>query len=152
MLKKTYLDKLSNRKVKVVDLSTSNTVAAGSEVIMEVKPPENKVWKLIAVHIEIPPVSGATTGTHRVILTTSYKKWVNFVKIENNYDQPIKLWGYYVEYGTTPMSDTVLVASLQNMVTSSQGRMYIHYQNFTDGDQTETRYQIFIFEEYEEIL
>src|SRR5690606_39175121 len=60
----------SNMDVAYGNYDQTISLNAGQAMSIKIEPPENEVWKLQVLRVEFPAVNGATTGNHRLIIST----------------------------------------------------------------------------------
>lgn len=142
-------------KLKLIDLSTSATVASGggSDTIA-LQPNSGYIYQVINCIIVVPAVG--TANTHLIEIRTG-------LGTSGNYDQLYAKSTFAAEinigrYGTVTANDTELPsgdAAQQNIILGGLWGNYdypidIKYTNSTDVNQTGTRTYIFLVKEYKE--
>ena len=93
-----------------------------------------------SVYINIPAVSGATSGTHSLYIAASTTNAGYMVEVTSPYNQSISIQGLSVRSGTPIPVDTSAIATcLSNVMFDHDLTLYFKYINNTNHAQTAAR-------------
>jgi len=121
-----------------LNLDSSDTVLAGEAEIIDILAPAGYIYELINANLFAPFVSGATSGSHYIVVYAlgifgvmfGYASYSKDLQFNNSY------W-HLADIDATPPSDQLL--ALQSCRADEDSPITIRYNNDTDADQTQLR-------------
>jgi hypothetical protein len=125
-------------------ISTS-IAATGGLGLIYIAPPTGKLCTVNSMYINIPAVSGATSGTHSLVIAAGTTNAGAMITITADYNHPIVIQGvspagYYALINVnTPSDISAFVTALLNLMFNNELRLYFRYINNTDAAQTASR-------------
>lgn len=126
----------SNMNVAYGSYDQTINVNAGQAMSIKIEPPENEVWKLQVLRVDFPPVNGATTGNHRLIISTgtvgsaggildahtAHNKRLFVVSNRFSEDTVVDISKEWVQY------------AIRETFVSKEAPLYLYYLNQTDAN------------------
>lgn len=132
------LTQLTGSNIEVVygSYDQNINVNAGQAMSIKIEPPENEVWKLQVLRVDFPPVNGATTGNHRLIISTgtvgsgggildantAHNKRLFVVSNRFSEDTVVDISKEWVQY------------VIRETFVSKEAPLYLYYLNQTDAN------------------
>lgn len=129
-----------------IEWSFTSTVAASSDEIVELLPPEGYIWEFQALSLDVDAVPNSTTGNHWMEVRNlggSYNQ--NSIYGRNSYNNGLNFrhstWRTVDAANTAPdaSNEAALMAVVASLIADDTSGIKIRYQNSTDADQTNTR-------------
>lgn len=124
----------SNMEVAYGSYDQAINVNAGQALSIKIEPLENEVWRLQVLRIDFPSVNGATTGSHRLIISTgtvgsaggifdaniAHNKRLSVVSNRFSEDAVVDISKDWVPY------------AIRETFVSKEAPLYLYYLNQTD--------------------
>lgn len=134
----------SKPKLKVIDLTSSSTVAHGATGNYLVQPDEGHIWKFKQIMMFIPDPVGSTAGTHSITLAPNLvaDKTSNgqnyFFYISSDTGTAIIMGCNEKTMGTSarPSATTDQHLQILSLIVNHEHPLVFKYRNNTDTDQT----------------
>lgn len=144
--------KNNGSKLKLIDLSTNDTVASGGgtdDVLLQ--PSSGYIYRVNNIYLLIPDPSGSTSGTHQVFVRTEGGE-TYFAKIKSatGGNVAINYLAFEGDIEERPTGATEQLAIIQNLIASNDFPLEFAYTNSTDANQTGNRQLNILVEEIPE--
>lgn len=134
---------LADKKIQKNDYTANETVAAGGNSLLEIKPPPGKVWEVENLFFRYPSITGATGGTHSV--TFRYGDNISFCGVLRGITAYNKIIDYvYGSFASTvdtkmPSLETLQSESIKGLHLTEEAPLFAYYQNQTDAPTSGAR-------------
>jgi len=133
---------LEAESVEWLKLTDTSEVAAGSDVTTTVYAPEDYIYELLYLGLQVNPPAGATTGTHgfRIEVTPIVLKVLNG---SSTYDTQVRYdYGYWYSANNSqfPTTEIAQLMAPRGLRIDENTPLKIVYYNMTDAVQTNTRF------------
>lgn len=126
--------------VKVVDLSQTTTVAAGSTENLETFAPSESLYRIVGAKIIAPPPTGAASGFHIFKILTG--GGIALLAGRSGYQTDIRFHRSYWRTAnevSEPPNEAAQQEAISSLKATESQPVEIEYQNQTDVDQTDNR-------------
>jgi hypothetical protein len=119
---------------------STNIAANGGLGLLYITPLVGNMGNVNSMYVQIPAVSGATSGTHILQIAAGTTNAGALVTITSPYNQNITIQGLAVTNGTPVPADVSAIATaLSNVIFDNNLPLYFKYTNNTNAAQTGTR-------------
>lgn len=131
----------SEQELLEYDTSPATSVAAnGGYNTVTITPNVGLIGYLNAIYANIPAVSGASSGSHTLVIMAGTNSNLRTLYITAAYNVPIQIAGLSVTSGTpTPTTDTSIVNALTKFAFDNNLPLNVRYTNNTNVAQTNAR-------------
>lgn len=142
--------KLTGRKVRLtpINANSTTTINASSSEVVTIQATPGYIAKFVTLFINIPAVSGATSGTHLIRLKLDTYNQV--LQVTAAYNQPIIVQRFELTSTATdrkPATDDLLGGNFAKLRFTNEIPIILDYVNNTDAAQSSTRVILFYIEE-----
>lgn len=134
---------LTGRYLEVKDVNadvTGNSIAAGSAVTIQVKPPVGMIWKTPLIWAVAPSPAGATTGTNRIELKHGIDNYRYLaLRASSNFGNMARIMANIAETATEsslPQDRITQQNAIQNLILTNDKPLFVTFYNSTDVVQT----------------
>lgn len=131
----------SEQELLEYDVSPTTSIAAnGSYNNVTITPNVGLIGYLNAIYANIPAVSGASSGSHTLVIMAGTNSNLAILYITAPYNTPIQVAGLSVTSGTPrPTTDTSIVNALTKFAFDNNLPLNVRYTNNTNAAQTNAR-------------
>lgn len=156
------LKTMSTLKVKRLEpLADAEVIAAGGKKVYSLIAPNNRtIIRPVFIQFNIPAISGATTGTHQVVLryanqSTSFPSGI--LRGQSTFDKAVRfMYGGFTSSVTTkepsdPASQIQIMQFLRGLLITDLVNLHLVYENNTDAPTSAARDIYIVYTEEEAV-
>ena len=130
-----------NKNLIYLPQTVSTSIPASGVGQIYIAPPSGKLGTVNSMYVNIPAVSGATSGTHYLSVSAGTTNAGAIIEISANYNQAIVIQGVSPVGSGTPIPNDVgaFVAGILNLLFDNGLPLYFKYTNNTNAAQSGNR-------------